>query len=66
MKWFFEIALSGFWEFVGCWILISIPFYFVFRMWNRWLRHKNILKHGYPPPHCDADGDFREKKTEES
>jgi hypothetical protein len=27
---------------------------------NRILRHMNIRKHGYPPPHCDADGDFRE------
>lgn len=27
---------------------------------NRIMRHMNIRKHGYPPPHCDADGDFRE------
>lgn len=26
---------------------------------NRILRHWNIRKHGYPPAHCDADGDFR-------
>lgn len=26
---------------------------------NRPLRHWNIRKHGYPPSHCDADGDFR-------
>ena len=25
---------------------------------NRILRHWNIRKHGYPPEHCDADGDF--------
>jgi len=30
---------------------------------NRMMRHWNIRKHGYPPAHCDADGDF---KTEES
>lgn len=28
---------------------------------NRILRHRNIHKHGYPPPHCDADGDFKER-----
>jgi hypothetical protein len=28
---------------------------------NRILRHWNIRKHGYPPPHCDADGDFKEQ-----
>lgn len=27
-------------------------------LWNRTLRHWNIRKHGYPPAHCDADGDF--------
>lgn len=29
---------------------------------NRILRHLNIRKHGYPPSHCDADGDFKEDK----
>lgn len=24
---------------------------------NRPLRHWRILKHGWPPAHCDADGD---------
>lgn len=28
---------------------------------NRILRHWNIRKHGYPPEHCDADGDFAKK-----
>ncbi len=32
---------------------------------NRILRHWNIRKHGYPPAHCDADGDFREVEKEE-
>jgi hypothetical protein len=30
---------------------------------NRILRHWNIRKHGYPPPHCDADGDFKNDPT---
>lgn len=28
---------------------------------NRPLRHMNIRKHGWPPEHCDADGDFIQK-----
>lgn len=31
---------------------------------NRILRHWNIRKHGYPPAHCDADGDFRSEKEQ--
>ena len=34
-------------------LLVKLP--------NRLLRHLNIWKHGYPPAHCDADGDFREE-----
>lgn len=29
---------------------------------SRIMRHWNIRKHGYPPVHCDADGDFREEE----
>lgn len=36
-------------------VMVNLP--------NRIMRHWNIHKHGYPPPHCDADGDF--KKPEE-
>ena len=39
----------------------------VFRCYNRTIRGFNIRRHGWPPPHCDADGDFRpeEKPKEE-
>jgi len=36
-----------------CKLLIFLPVF----LWNRFWRHWNIRKHGYPPPHCDADGD---------
>ncbi len=32
---------------------------------NRIMRHWNIHKHGYPPAHCDADGDFKPLKDAE-
>ena len=32
---------------------------------NRILRHKNIRMHGYPPIHCDADGDFKVEEKED-
>lgn len=31
---------------------------------NRIMRHWNIRKHGYPPAHCDADGDFRKEEED--
>lgn len=57
---YLQFIFSGFWHFVGTAILISIILDFIFRCWNRTFRHMNIRKHGYPPAHCDADGDFRQ------
>jgi hypothetical protein len=31
-----------------------------FRPFNRWIRSRNIASKGWPPPHLDADGDFKE------
>lgn len=43
------VAVAGF-------QLVAILFV---RLPNRFWRHRNIRAHGWPPPHCDADGDFR-------
>lgn len=64
-----EITFSGFWEFVGMWLLLGLfmqlALHFIFRMYNRALRSMNIKRHGWPPPHLDADGDLREIPTEQ-
>lgn len=60
-----DIVFSGFWPFVGFWILASIPFHFVFKCWNRYMRSRNIAARGWPPPHCDADGDAVEPDKED-
>lgn len=40
-------------------IIIAIEGFTVnlFNCWSRSVRHRSIRKHGYPPPHCDVDGD---------
>jgi hypothetical protein len=38
-------------------LVISIPF----RIVNRVIRHFNLRANGWPPPHCDADGELREE-----
>lgn len=37
--------------------LVYLISWFVFLVWNRFLRMLSIRKHGWPPVHCDADGD---------
>jgi len=62
---FLKFILSDFWVFVGFFILFGMPFSFLAFCWNRFFRHLNIRKHGYPPPHCDADGDFRKDEDKD-
>jgi hypothetical protein len=54
-----EFIFSSFWTWAGTAILIGLPLDFILKIYNRTLRHWNIRKHGYPPSHCDADGDFQ-------
>lgn len=65
MKEYLDFMFLGFWHFTGCLILIVLLCNFVSIIWNRFWRHINIMIRGYPPPHCDADGDFREVDKEE-
>lgn len=42
-------------------VILAIVFAdLLLKLVNRTLRHWNIRKHGYPPPHCDADGDMKD------
>jgi len=57
----YEFMSSSPWltSFIGCLCVLAVETLFdlVFRLVNSPLRHWNIRKHGYPPLHCDADGD---------
>lgn len=44
--------------------LVWVILRYAYRIINRIFRHWNIRKHGYPPAHCDADGDFRPEDNE--
>lgn len=55
---YLKFMFSGFWVFIGCWIIITSILTFLSSVHNRFWRHWNIRKHGYPPEHCDADGDL--------
>jgi hypothetical protein len=58
-----EIAFSGFWPFVGMMILLNGAAYFIvnmiIKMWVRFTRVLMVRKHGWPPAHLDADGDWK-------
>lgn len=57
---FFEFASGSPWTaFFLALIAGSVTVSVFVNLPNRIMRHWNIHKHGYPPKHCDADGDFR-------
>ena len=58
-----ELSLQGFWHFVGVILLISIILNCITLSIKIIMRHWNIRKHGYPPFHCDADGDFKKESN---
>lgn len=60
-----EITFKSFWHFVGMVLIFSGLINLIFRCWNRFLRMLNIRKHGWPPVHCDADGDFLKAEDKE-
>lgn len=39
--------------------LFALATQFIYSLFSRMFRAMNIRKHGWPPAHCDADGDFR-------
>ncbi len=62
---FLKFIFSNFWIWLGFVIIFGSLLNFIFRIYNRTLRQRNISKHGYPPAHCDADGDFPKKNDED-
>lgn len=53
-----EFIFASFWHFIGFIIILYALLNFIIILSNRILRHRNIRKLGYPPVHCDADGEF--------
>ena len=57
-------ALSGFWQFIGClvilWMLIEGGLSFLLRLVALFLKHLNVWKHGWPKP----DREFKETLNE--
>lgn len=60
-----DLMFSGFWPFIGMSMLLTGCANFILLLYNRTWRHFNIRKHGWPPVHCDSDGDFKIDKNEE-
>lgn len=62
---FITLIFSNFFTWIGFVIILDLCLNFVFNMYQEHKRKRVIMKHGYPPEHCDVDGDFDEEFDEE-
>jgi hypothetical protein len=61
-----EIYVSSFWAWAGITLGLSWVGNLIFKFYNRRLRSKNILAHGWPRARfMDADGDIVHPRREE-
>ena len=64
---FLEFTFKSFWHFVGVAILLNGAAYFIIngllKSWSRLLRCVMVSKHGWPPSHLDADGDWNDAEN---
>lgn len=60
---FLELTFRSFWHFVGMTILLNGLAYFIInciiKIYGRTMRCLMVRKHGWPPSHLDADGDWK-------
>jgi hypothetical protein len=60
-----KFIFSGFWIFVGFLILFNMLLYgvlnLILQIIHKNIRARTIRKVGYPPVHCDGDGDFKKE-----
>ena len=61
---FLKFIFSNGWIFFGFIIILGGVFSFIYAMWNRFLRHLSLMKHGYPEG-TNGDGEFQEKEVKE-
>jgi hypothetical protein len=56
-----KFIFSSFWVWVGFMLMINLILYFIVnlihKMYCKRVKHKTLRMIGYPPEHCDADGD---------
>lgn len=62
---FLRFIFSDFWIWLGFVIIVLTPLGLVYNTISRKIKAKTIRMCGWPPAHCDSDGDFKKDKKDE-
>lgn len=58
-----RFIFSSFWVWLGFTILVYLPLDAIRLIIVRLIRRSIVSKHGWPPAHIDADGDWKPEQT---
>ena len=53
-----EFIFRNFWTWLGTVSILYVILFHIHSVINRLARNRVLRKIGYPPPHCNADGDI--------
>ena len=56
-----EFIFASSWHFLGVCFIGAFLVKCLVVIWSRFMRMLMVRKHGWPPPHLDADGDWKEE-----
>lgn len=59
-----QTAFKSFWHFAGVALLFFGLLTFITNMFRKFLNYLTIRKNGYPPEHCDVEGDLKDNYNE--
>jgi len=51
-----DFVFSSFWRWLGSMTMLYVIVHYFVYLLNSFVRHRTIRKLGYPPPHCNCDG----------
>lgn len=61
---FIHFVFSTFWHWLGFILILYLPLETTRQIVVRLIRRSMVKRHGWPPAHLDADGDFRKEPKE--
>ncbi len=60
-----KFIFSNFWIWLGFTFIFFNICYGMYKLIVKTLRHRVLMKHGYPPEYCNVDGEFKNEIEDE-